>query len=66
MALLRPGAIKSNSTRLCCIFLLALVNKGNVLFVRGDYEKAREYYKDAITNDSSCVEALYNLGKILG
>ena len=40
----------------------ALVNKGNVLFNKGDYEKAREYYREALNNDSSCVEALYNLG----
>ena len=40
----------------------ALVNKGNVLFKKGDHEKAREYYKEALSNDSSCVEALYNLG----
>ena len=40
----------------------ALVNKGNVLFAKGDYEKAREFYRDALSNDSSCVEALYNMG----
>ncbi|XP_062614116.1 intraflagellar transport protein 88 homolog, partial [Saccostrea cucullata] len=40
----------------------ALVNKGNVLYARGDYEKAREFYKEALQNDSSCVEGLYNLG----
>ncbi|WAR06937.1 IFT88-like protein [Mya arenaria] len=41
---------------------MALVNKGNVLFTKGDYEKAREFYREALQNDSSCVEALYNLG----
>ena len=40
----------------------ALVNKGNNLFAKGDHEKAREFYKEALSNDSSCVEALYNLG----
>ncbi|KAK3096733.1 hypothetical protein FSP39_002774 [Pinctada imbricata] len=40
----------------------ALVNKGNVLYKKADYEKAREFYKEALQNDSSCVEALYNLG----
>ncbi|KAI0213548.1 Intraflagellar transport 88 [Lamellibrachia satsuma] len=40
----------------------ALVNKGNVLFNKGDFEKAREFYKEALQNDSSCVEARYNLG----
>ena len=49
-----------------CIFLScfpALVNKGNCLFAKKEYEKAREFYKEALNNDSSCVEALYNLGK---
>ncbi|CAD5117479.1 DgyrCDS6248 [Dimorphilus gyrociliatus] len=40
----------------------ALVNKGNIYFKRRDYEKAREFYKEALQNDSSCVEALYNAG----
>lgn len=40
----------------------ALVNKGNVLYTKGDFEKAREFYKEALQNDSSCVEAQYNLG----
>lgn len=42
----------------------ALVNKGNVLFARNEFEKAREFFKEALSNDSSCVEALYNLGKL--
>ncbi|XP_030642032.1 intraflagellar transport protein 88 homolog isoform X2 [Chanos chanos] len=40
----------------------ALVNKGNVIFVREDYVKAAEFYKEALRNDSSCTEGLYNLG----
>lgn len=44
----------------------ALINKGNSVFVNGDYEKAGEFYKEALRNDSSCTEALYNLGKSLG
>ncbi|KAJ1113787.1 hypothetical protein NDU88_002029 [Pleurodeles waltl] len=40
----------------------ALTNKGNSLFITGDYEKAAEFYKEALRNDSSCTEALYNLG----
>ncbi|XP_064628608.1 intraflagellar transport protein 88 homolog isoform X2 [Lineus longissimus] len=40
----------------------ALVNKGNVLFANKEYEKARQFYKEALQNDSSCIEALYNLG----
>lgn len=41
----------------------ALINKGNTMFVKKDYEKAAEFYKEALRNDSSCTEALYNLGK---
>lgn len=41
----------------------ALTNKGNTIFAKGDYEKAAEFYKEALGNDSSCTEALYNLGK---
>ncbi|XP_073439157.1 intraflagellar transport protein 88 homolog isoform X2 [Dendrobates tinctorius] len=40
----------------------ALTNKGNSVFVSGDYEKATEFYKEALRNDSSCTESLYNLG----
>jgi intraflagellar transport protein 88 len=47
------------------LFLSGLVNKGNVLYTKGDYEKAREFYKEALQNDSSCVEAQYNLGNHL-
>lgn len=42
----------------------ALTNKGNTVFSRQDYEKAAEFYKEALRNDSSCTEALYNLGSI--
>lgn len=41
----------------------ALTNKGNTVFANGDYEKAAEFYKEALRNDSSCTEALYNIGK---
>lgn len=43
----------------------ALNNKGNTVFSRHDYEKAAEFYKEALRNDSSCTEALYNLGVLL-
>ena len=46
-----------------CVYCLALVNKGNVMYNRGDYEKSREFYREALQNDSSCVEALYNFGE---
>ncbi len=56
-----------NKIKLMIFFLLflALVNKGNVFYVKGDYEKAREFYKESLSNDSSCVEALYNKGKTI-
>ncbi|TNN60904.1 Intraflagellar transport protein 88 [Liparis tanakae] len=40
----------------------AIINKANTMFVKQDYEKAGELYKEALRNDSSCTEALYNLG----
>lgn len=42
----------------------ALANKGNIVFVKQDYDKAAEFYKEALRNDSSCTEAIYNLGNI--
>lgn len=33
------------------------------MFADGDYEKAAEFYREALRNDSSCTEALYNIGK---
>lgn len=55
-----------NGSLICFLILIisALVNKGNVLYARGDYEKAREFFKEALQNDSSCVEGLYNLGTV--
>lgn len=44
--------------------VLALVNKGNCCLSKGELEKAIEFYKEALSNEASCVEALYNLGKI--
>lgn len=40
----------------------ALNNKGCSVFVKQDYEKATEFFKEALRNDSCCTEALYNLG----
>lgn len=39
----------------------ALVNKGNCCFKHEDFERAREYYKEALSNETTCAEALYNL-----
>jgi len=35
------------------------------MYNRGDFEKAREFYREALQNDSSCVEALYNFGTVI-
>jgi len=42
----------------------ALVNKGNCLFVSGDHEGASSLYREAISLQANCVEAIYNLGMI--
>ncbi|KHN84582.1 Intraflagellar transport protein 88 -like protein [Toxocara canis] len=42
----------------------ALVNRGNIFFVVGDYEKAFQCYKEALNNEASCVQALYNMGYV--
>ena len=40
----------------------ALVNKGNCLYQRGEYETSKEFYLEAIGVEADCVEAIYNLG----
>eukprot|EP01063_Lacrimia_lanifica_P006877 TRINITY_DN14353_c0_g1_i1.p1 TRINITY_DN14353_c0_g1~~TRINITY_DN14353_c0_g1_i1.p1 ORF type:complete len:843 (+),score=407.02 TRINITY_DN14353_c0_g1_i1:52-2580(+) len=40
----------------------ALVNKGNFLYHKGDYDKAKEYYLEALSVEADCIEAIYNLG----
>lgn len=40
----------------------ALVNKANNLYNVGEFNKAREYYAEALNIEASCIEALYNLG----
>jgi intraflagellar transport protein 88 len=42
----------------------ALVNKGNCLFMREDFEKSKEYFLEAIGVEADCVEAIYNLGLV--
>ncbi|PRP76921.1 intraflagellar transport protein [Planoprotostelium fungivorum] len=42
----------------------ALVNKGNIYFVKKKLEQAKEMYQNAIDAESDCVEALYNLGLV--
>jgi len=42
----------------------ALVNMGNVLLERGDLERAKELYLEAIGVEADCVEAIFNLGLV--
>ena len=44
------------------IYFAALVNKGNILFKQAQLERARDCYLEALQDDPTCVEALYNLG----
>lgn len=43
--------------------LLVFINKGNIVFVNGDYEKVVEFYKEVLRNDFFCIEVFYNIGK---
>lgn len=40
----------------------ALVNKGNCMFISGEYGRAKEMYLEAVGVEADCVEAIYNLG----
>ena len=42
----------------------ALVNKGNVLFVNGEFTSAKELYTEAIGIQADCVQAIFNLGLV--
>ncbi|CAJ0594545.1 unnamed protein product [Cylicocyclus nassatus] len=42
----------------------ALVNAGNIAYLRGDYDKAYANFREALSNDAGCVQALYNLGLV--
>jgi intraflagellar transport protein 88 len=42
----------------------ALVNKGNIHFLKEDYLKSKEFYLEAIGVQSDCIEAIYNLGMV--
>lgn len=42
----------------------ALVNKGNCLYVLGDFNRAREMYLEAVGVEADCTEAIYNLGLV--
>ncbi|KAL3182493.1 hypothetical protein MRX96_007178 [Rhipicephalus microplus] len=56
--MLRPLSITNVDSPL--LFVAALVNKGNCCFVNNDLDRAVQYYREALTNEASCVEALYN------
>lgn len=42
----------------------AKVNKGNCLFMAGEYPRAKELYLEAIGVEADCVEAIFNLGLV--
>ncbi|KAE9419692.1 hypothetical protein Angca_005010 [Angiostrongylus cantonensis] len=42
----------------------ALVNAGNIAYLRGDYDKAYANYREALNNDAGCIQALYNMGLV--
>ena len=42
----------------------ALVNKGNTLFVNEDFDRAKEFFLEAIGVEADCIEAIYNLGLV--
>jgi Flp pilus assembly protein TadD len=42
----------------------ALVNKGNCLNERGEHDRAKELYLEAIGVEADCIEAIYNLGLV--
>ena len=42
----------------------ALVNKGNCLYNRGEFETSKEFFLEAIGVEADCVEAIYNLGLV--
>ena len=42
----------------------ALVNKGNCMFMRGEFDHARSMYQEAMGAEADCLEAIYNLGVV--
>ncbi|PAV85370.1 hypothetical protein WR25_07229 isoform D [Diploscapter pachys] len=41
-----------------------LVNSGNIAYLNGELDKAATLYKEALNNEATCVQALYNLGLV--
>ena len=46
------------------MFSAALVNKGCCLYRSGQYEKAVDFFKEALSVEATCSQALYNLGLV--
>lgn len=44
--------------------LLGLVNKGCCFYSLGQYERALEFFQEALNVEATCCEALYNLGLV--
>lgn len=42
----------------------ALVNKGNCLFHIEEFDRAKEFFLEAIGVEADCIEAIYNLGLV--
>jgi len=42
----------------------ALVNRGNCLYMKNEFLRAKEQYLEAIGVEADCVEALYNLAYV--
>lgn len=42
----------------------ALVNRGNCLYVKNEFLRAKEQYLEAIGVEADCIEALYNLAYV--
>lgn len=40
------------------------MNKGNCLFIAEEYDRAKEFFLEAIGVEADCVEAIYNLGLV--
>lgn len=40
------------------------MNKGNCVYTQGQYDRARDYYQEALVVEATCTEALYNLGLV--
>ena len=58
--MLKPSEVKASR----CYNAKALVNKGNCLLIKGEFELSKQFYLEAIGVEADCVEAIYNLGLV--